>query len=38
MFLQHGMSIDVFFSQNLELFLRAQDAASEPETVYIDEL
>ena len=32
------MSVDVFFSQNLELFLRSQSATNEEEIVYIDEL
>lgn len=36
----HGMRVDDFFSQDLELLLRASEATKEPEQqiVFIDEL
>ena len=38
MMIQHGMRIDDFFSQDLELFLRATEAATAEDVIYIDEL
>ena len=38
MMVQYGMRIDDFFSQDLELFLRATEAATTEEIIFIDEL
>lgn len=38
MMLNHGMALDVFFDQDLELFLTAQEASQQEDLVYIDEI
>ncbi len=38
MMVNHGMTLDGFFEQDLELFLMAQEAAQQEDLVYIDEI
>lgn len=38
MLINHGMRVDDFFSQDLELFLRAMEAAKEGERLFIDQI